>query len=257
MVFMKRNLFLLSLYAIAMALLEAAVVVYLRQLHYADDPLNIFPLEFLDSYDTAVELSREAATVAMILVVALLAERTSRTRMFAAFVFVFGLWDIFYYVWLKVLMDWPQSWWEWDVLFLIPTVWLGPWVSPALIALLFTIWGGAVLSTRRAVALTPGTVFVFVCGASLSLATFLQPALEVLNRGGMDALGRYTPGEFWWWLFLTGLALMSAGLWAPFRGSRRCLPRELVAAENQERTVLSRPSNHEGRRVVRTTSYDQ
>src|SRR5210317_437590 len=110
MILMKRNLLLLSLYAIAMALLEAAIVVYLRQLHYADDPLNIFPSKFLDSYDTAVELSREAATVAMILVVALLAERTSRTRMFAAFVFVFGLWDIFYYVWLKVLMDWPQSW---------------------------------------------------------------------------------------------------------------------------------------------------
>jgi hypothetical protein len=158
---------------------------------------------------------------------------------------------------LKALMDWPQSWWEWDVLFLIPTVWLGPWVSPVLVALLFTIWGGAVLSTCRAVALTPVAVFVFVCGASLSLATFLQPALDVLNRGGMDALGRYTPPPIWWWPFLTGLALMSAGLWAPFCGSRRCLPRELVAAENQERTVPSRPSNHEWRRVVRTTSYGQ
>ena len=214
---MNRNLLMLSLYAVAMALLEAVVVVYLRQLHYADNPLEIFPLKFLDSYDGAVELSREAATVAMILAVALLAERTSRTRMFAAFVFVFGLWDIFYYVWLKVLMDWPQSWWEWDVLFLIPTVWLGPWISPVLIALLFTTWGAATLSTHRAIALTPGALLVFVFGASLSLAAFLQPALEVLRKGGMAALSRYTPGEFWWWLFLCGLSIMSAGLWAPFR----------------------------------------
>ena len=137
--------------------------------------------------------------------------------MFAAFVFVFGVWDIFYYVWLKILMNWPQSWWEWDVLFLIPTVWLGPWISPVLIALLLTIWGAATLATRRTIALTPGAVSVFVIGASLSLAAFLQPALEVLARGGSDALSRYTPGEFWWWLFLPGWALMSAGLWAPFR----------------------------------------
>ena len=225
---MNRNLLLLSLYAIAMALLEAAVVVYLRQLHYADNPLEIFPLKFLNSYDTAVELSREAATVAMILAVALLAESTSRTRIFAAFVFVFGLWDIFYYIWLKVLMDWPQSWWEWDVLFLIPTVWLGPWISPVLIALLFTIWGAATLSTRRAIVLTPGAVFTFLAGASLGLAAFLQPALEVLGKGGMDALSRYTPGEFWWWLFLPGWALMSVGLWAPFRAEadeRQTAPR--------------------------------
>ena len=98
----------------------------MRHLYYANNPLEIFPLQFLDSYDTVLELSREAATVSMILTVALLADRSSRTRTFAAFVFVFGVWDLFYYFWLKVLMGWPRSWLEWDVLFLIPSVWLGP-----------------------------------------------------------------------------------------------------------------------------------
>ena len=101
---MKRTLTILSLYAIAMALLEAVVVVYMRQLYYPENPLDLFPLQFLDAYDPLVELGREAATVVMILTVALLAERESATRCFAAFVFVFGVWDLLYYFWLKVLI---------------------------------------------------------------------------------------------------------------------------------------------------------
>ena len=77
-----RTLTLLTVYAVAMALLESAVVVYMRRLYYPDNPLEIFPLRFLDSYDTVLELSREAATVVMILTVALMAERSSRTRSF-------------------------------------------------------------------------------------------------------------------------------------------------------------------------------
>ena len=139
---MKRIVILLFSFAVAMALLEAAVVVYMRQLYYPDDPMQLFPLSFLRQYDPALELSREAATIIMIATVALLAERRTATRSFASFVFVFGVWDIFYYVWLKVLMNWPVSWLEWDVLFLIPMIWLGPWICPALIGLLFAVWGG-------------------------------------------------------------------------------------------------------------------
>ncbi len=73
---MNRTLTILSVYSVAMALLESAVVVYMRRLYYSDSPLDIFPLKFLDSYDTVLELSREAATVVMILTVALLAERS-------------------------------------------------------------------------------------------------------------------------------------------------------------------------------------
>ena len=133
----KSTLTILTVYAIAMALQESAVVIYMRHLYYTSHPLDVFPLQFLNSYDTVLELSREGATVIMILTVALLADRSSRTRTFAAFAFVFGLWDLFYYFWLKVLLGWPRSWLEWDVLFLIPGVWLGPWICPTMIALLF------------------------------------------------------------------------------------------------------------------------
>jgi hypothetical protein len=110
------------------------------------------------------------------------------------------------------------------VLFLIPTVWLGPWICPVLIAALFTVWGAATLATRRAITLTPGAVVAFVFGALLSLVAFLVPALEVLGKGGTDALSQYTPGEFWWWLFLPGLILMSASLWTPFRPQAKVRP---------------------------------
>ena len=208
----KRTLTILSVYAVAMALLESAVVVYMRHLYYADNPLEIFPLQFLNSYDTILELSREAATVIMILTVALLAENSSRTRSFAAFVFVFGVWDLFYYFWLKVLMGWPRSWLEWDVLFLIPSVWLGPWICPAMISLLFIAWGFWTLRSANNISFTPHSLTVFVTGVGLGLASFLQPAVAVFIDGGIAELSQYTPGSFWWWLFVPSYLLMTCGL---------------------------------------------
>lgn len=212
---------LLAVYAVAMALLEAAVVVYMRRLYYATNPQQIFPLKFLDSYDTVVELSREIATVVMILTVAMLADRQSRTRTFAAFVFIFGVWDLFYYFWLKVLMDWPTSWLEWDVLFLIPSVWLGPWICPALISVLFIVWGYWTLRPTASVAFTSRSVAVFGVGAVLGLVAFLQPAIAVLMDGGIASLSAYTPGNFWWWLFALSYLLMAGGLWSAAT-RRRC-----------------------------------
>ena len=214
---MKQTLMLMTLFAVAMALLEAAVVVYMRQLYYPENPLELFPLQFLLVYDPVLELSREAATVAMIIAVALLAERSTWTRRFAAFVFVFGVWDVFYYFWLKVLIGWPVSWLEWDVLFLIPGVWLGPWICPALIALLFVAWGFMALTSASTVAFTRRSLLVFFCGAALGLVTFLQPATRVMIDGGVEALTRYTPGRFWWWLFVPGYLLMMVGFAMTFR----------------------------------------
>ena len=208
----KRTITLLSLYAVAMALLESAVVVYMRHLYFADNPLEIFPIQFLSSYDTILELSREAATVVMILTVALLAESSSRTRSFAAFVFVFGVWDLFYYFWLKVLMGWPRSWLEWDVLFLIPSAWLGPWICPAMISLLFIAWGFWTLRSADNISFTPHSLTVFATGVSLSLVSFLQPAGAVFIDGGIAELSQYTPSSFWWWLFVPGYLLMTCGL---------------------------------------------
>jgi len=206
----RAHLLWLSLFAISMAYLEAAVVVYLRSLYYPDDPLVIFPLRVLSRYHLPIELARELATLIMILSVARLAER-GLARVFAAFVYVFGVWDIFYYLWLKLIVGWPVSWLDWDILFLIPWPWLGPWIAPVFIAALFTLWGGWVLASARRYRWTWGNAALIVAGAVLALAAFLQPAWPLL-AAGEEAFRRYRPGGFWWGLYAPGYLLMATGL---------------------------------------------
>ena len=209
---MKRTLLCLTIFAIAMAYLEAAVVVYIRELYYPANIRQIFPPFLLSGRDIAVELAREVSTVVMMLSVAFLAFWKNPTKIFAAFVFQFGVWDIFYYIWLKVTIGWPVSLGEWDILFLIPWAWLGPWICPVLISLLFVLWGGLVLKSGQDISLRRPDVFWFVTGSLLALAAFLQPALQVFLKGGIEAFRSYQPGGFWWWLFVPGYLVMSYGL---------------------------------------------
>jgi len=205
-----RILIWLTLYAIAMAYVEAALVVHLRQLYYADNLLTIFPLRLISHTDLAIELVREAATILMLVTVALLADRDIGRR-FAAFVYTFGVWDLGYYGCLKLLIDWPQTWFEWDVLFLLPWPWFGPWITPAAIALLFTGWGAWVLLSARQPRFTWLSARLFVGGAVLGLTAFLLPAAGLLPRGEIAFQG-YQPEDFAWSLFVPGVIAMTAGL---------------------------------------------
>jgi len=210
-----RNLLLLTVFAIAMAQVEASVVVHLRTIYYPENPLEIFPLALVSHCDLAIELIRELATVVMILAVALLAGR-GRVLVFAGFVFVFGLWDIFYYVWLKLMIGWPQGWWEWDVLFLIPWPWLGPWMAPVLIALLFVVWGGWVICSATPIIVRRINILLFIAGAILVLAAFLLPAVPLLTQG-IEAFRQLHPHNFMWWLYVPGYLLMLSGMWLMVR----------------------------------------
>ncbi len=127
-----------TVFAIAMAFAESAVVVYLRAIYYPEG--FSFPLKAFTDYKIVVEVMRELATLFMLTAVAYLAGRRFWER-FAYFILSFGIWDIFYYVWLKVLLDWPSSMFEWDVLFLIPLPWIGPVIAPVSIAILMIIFG--------------------------------------------------------------------------------------------------------------------
>ena len=205
----------LGLYALAMALVEAAIVVHLRHLYSPLDPQRLFPLVLLSHADLALELARELATVVMIVVVAVLAER-GWARRFAAFVFVFGLWDLGYYAWLKLVLDWPRTWLEWDVLFLIPWPWFGPWLAAALIAALFTLWGGWILTDARALRPRRADIAGFVAGTLVALSAFLAPAWPLL-AGGEPAFRDWQPGAFLWAVYLPGLGGMAVALWSAAR----------------------------------------
>lgn len=200
----------LTAYAIAMAQVEAALVIYLRRLYYADDPLTLFPLTMMPNPDLATEVARELATIVMIAGVAFLHAKRG-TRVFAAFLYVFGLWDIAYYGWLKLMLGWPTSWLEWDVLFLIPWPWLGPWIAAALVAAAFVVAGArGLLASPAAVLPTRAAAIGFAAGAAIVVGTFLLPGLAFVTGDVPD--GGYRPAEFRWGVFALGYALIAAGL---------------------------------------------
>ena len=131
-----------SLFGIAFAFVEASIVVYLRALYYPEG--FSFPLKVVSQEHLAVELAREAATIIILVTVGIIAGR-KRWEKFGYFLAAFGIWDIFYYVWLKVALNWPQTLTDWDVLFLIPVPWVGPVIAPLLLALLMTCCGVAMV----------------------------------------------------------------------------------------------------------------
>jgi hypothetical protein len=162
----------LALYSVAMGVLEAAVVVYLRELYY---PAGFrFPLVILPDRVALVEVLRELTTVLMLLAVAALAAR-SRLDGFFVFGFLFGVWDIVYYLGLWLFLRWPESLLTWDVLFLIPVPWLGPVLYPLIVSL--ALIGGFLVHEplRRAgcpLLLSRGEWLVAVLGALLVVVAF-------------------------------------------------------------------------------------
>lgn len=192
-----------SVYAIAMAFLEAVVVAYIRELlrlsHRAD----------LDSY-AMMEAWREAATIIMLVAVGWLAGRNKIDRI-AYGMFAFALWDIWYYIWLKVLVDWPKTLLDWDTLFLIPFPWLGPVLSPILIAGLICVV--AILTVYRVnrqemPKITLLKVGAVLCGALLALYVFMAGAIHEWIRGGTNWRSTQ-PAAFNWPLFLIALIMMA------------------------------------------------
>lgn len=199
----------LVLYAVAMAWVEAAVVLDLRTMLGEMNPYRPQPMPGPPIVEKA-ELVREAATLVMLVSVGWLAGSTWRSRLAYAVV-AFGVWDIFYYVFLKVLTGWPNTCLDWDILFLLPLPWWGPVLAPVLIAILM-ISGGALVArfdspshpfwpSRRALALN-------ACGALLALYVFMTDAIHALGQG-IQALRNLLPVWFNWPLFLAALGLMA------------------------------------------------
>src|SRR5437763_17053463 len=96
-----------TVFALAMAWVEAAVVFYLRTMIKRMDPYQPNPLPVFANLGQT-ELVREAATLLMLLMVGIVSGRTWRARLGYASI-AFGFWDIFYYVFLRVMCGWPHS----------------------------------------------------------------------------------------------------------------------------------------------------
>ena len=185
-----RRLFWAFLFAAAFAFVEAAVVVYLRALYYPGG--FAFPLRVLATDHIAVELAREFSTLAMILAVASITAVRSWER-FGFFIFIFGVWDIFFYLWLKVCINWPLTLFDWDILFLIPLPWIGPVIAPLLVALALTVCGTIIvlrLERSTVIRLTVASVALWLCGTAVILYSFVCDT-EATLRGTMPLPYRY------------------------------------------------------------------
>lgn len=216
-----RNLWWVGLYAVAMAYVESAVVVYLRRLYGIADLMRDVPP--FDPQVAPIELGRELATLIMLLAVGWAAGKRLQSRLGFAF-FAFGLWDLFYYVWLKVFINWPKSLLDPDFLFLVPLPWWGPVIAPVLIALLMTIGGmlAVIGDDRRCVAqLLPAEWAALIIGTLAMLYSFMDDALAILPADA-HALSQLRPANFNWPIYLTGLALAGYVVWrAVWPGARR------------------------------------
>lgn len=142
----KKTLFVVSLFAIAMGLLESAVVIYLRDILYPGG--FEFPLNPVRPDLVWTEILREAATLVMLLGVGILAGRNLAER-FAWFLYTFAVWDIFYYFFLWVLVGWPTSLMTWDVLFLLPVTWTGPVITPLIVSATMMLFALLIVSASR------------------------------------------------------------------------------------------------------------
>jgi len=120
------DLSLLALFGITMAHLEGVVVVYLRKaLGMLDSESNKESLEKFPVRYLRIEMTREAATIIMLLVIAYLSG-TSWIERGIFFLWTFAFWDLFYYGSLYILIKWPPEFTTIDVLFLIPKPWIAP-----------------------------------------------------------------------------------------------------------------------------------
>lgn len=169
----------ITIFSVAMAALESAVVVYLRALYYPDQ----FDVKFkiIDHHILLVEIVRELATLIMLGAIGYMAGKNARER-FAYFLLSFAIWDIFYYGWLKVFINWPASIFDWDILFLIPITWIGPVAAPIICSITMIILGLFLLQFKSRMTKTIWTCLI--AGTFLILFTFMRDYAGLIIENG-------------------------------------------------------------------------
>jgi len=216
----------ISIFSIAMAFLETAVVVYLRKIYYPDG-FN-FPLKIMDKDIAIVEIFREFATLIMLLGAGFMAGR-NKTEKFGLFLYSFAVWDISYYIFLKVILNWPAGLLTWDILFLIPTTWVGPVIAPLIVsvimiafALLISKFTNKDIKTRinllewvflivGSIILIVGFVYDYV-RYMLQYFSLGEIVLPTNTAKLMEKALVYIPASFPWLIFFLGIGVIIGGI---------------------------------------------
>lgn len=199
-------------FAVAMAYVEAAVVVDLRAaLGTGSDVLPLVRGAEADRL-IGIEVGRELATLVMLAAVGWIAGAGALERL-AWVAIAFGTWDIGYYAWLRAMIDWPASLATLDVLFLVPVPWTGPVWAPIVVSVALVVFGLPAAARLRRGASLPlhrAEVVAGVAGGLLVVTSFMLEATTVMA-------GRLP--DFPWPWFVVGMALATAAAVSTLRRS--------------------------------------
>lgn len=195
-------------FAVAFAWVESAIVVYLREIFFQGDfkfPLVVKWENGKHVVDPLVriEFFREIATIVMLVAIGWVAGK-NRFQKFCFFMIAFGIWDIFYYVWLYVMIGWPQSLMTWDLLFYVPLPWVGPVITPVLIALAMVAGGSLIIFYDEKgydVRWHWYDMAIELFCALLMIVAFCWDWKNVIQLPG-DGTRTGVPNPFAWWLYL-------------------------------------------------------
>ena len=155
---MEKTILQVSIFAIAFGLVEASVIVYLRHLlgaGYSPPHIDRSEILFLtpgiaflelqaavkiiqDTTLLNIERLRETATLMMLAAIAVLTGKKIGDKI-TFFFLAFGIWDIFYYIFLRLTIGWPKTLADFDIFFLLPTPWVGPVIVPIVISSILVI----------------------------------------------------------------------------------------------------------------------
>ena len=209
---------IITAFAISMAFLESAVVIYLREIYYPEG--FVFPLKQISSKIAIIEIMREAYTVVMLVAVAFITGKHKMNR-FAVFIYCFGIWDIFYYVFLKFTINWPESFLTWDILFLIPTTWTAPVIAPIIISITMIILAIIIFYkniTYKIISFSSNEFIMLIIGAIILVISFIwdyshfvyhyfsfsEIFKNINNPEFSEVIYNYIPQKFNWLYFWIG-----------------------------------------------------
>lgn len=196
-----KRFYIVVIFGIAFAYIEAAVVVYLRTIFYPAGftfPLTNFGTGPLWRQLLLIEIGREVASMVLITTAAWLFGKNRQQRV-SFFLAIFAAWDIFYYIWLKTLVNWPASITDWDILYLIPVAWASPVLAPVLISLTLLIFAIIILycsSRDRAIKVTLTGWLGFSLAGLAVVVSFCIAGLHITEPDFQS--------HFYWPLFALG-----------------------------------------------------
>jgi len=218
-----KTILIVAIFSIAMGYMESVIVVYLRCLYY---PTGFkFPMKTIDHGNGVAEFWRELATLVMLYTVGYLAGKNKPER-FAFFIFSFAIWDIFYYVFLKALINWPDSLLTWDILFLIPLPWIGPVLATCIVSLSMIVIAMLIIYFNELgndAKMLKRERLLIIIGCFVIIGSFVKDYIQNLNHNHDMRIWTplsqnqlfadfmtFVPVSYSWWLFGIGEAFIVA-----------------------------------------------